>query len=348
MKVIKIKCSGKDVFVGMDVHKKKYVLVAICERQILKRWTTVANPQGLSEQLSRYFQGAKIQTAYEAGFSGFQLHRELISAGIHNRVVHAASIAVQSHNRVKTDKRDAQKIAQELAAGKLEGIYVPSLEQERRRSLSRAREQAVSRKTTLSNQLKMKLYYLGSAPRDDQRISRKFFRWVGALDLAYEHKFALKELIDAIEQEMQRIKRFDQELSKQAEEDHLEKTYRSIPGIGKTSSRVLSNELGDMSQFGNERQLFCWLGLTPSEHSSGEKVRRGHISRQGSPRIRAILVEVAWRAIRSDTNLRTYYQGLAFRRGGNRAIVAVARKLIGRVRSCLRKNETWKATRIAA
>ena len=89
---------GEDVFVGIDVHKKTYYVVARVNQEVAKKWTAPASPQKLVEQLEKFFSGARIHTAYEAGFSGFALHRQLISAGIDNIVVHAAGIEVAVNN----------------------------------------------------------------------------------------------------------------------------------------------------------------------------------------------------------------------------------------------------------
>jgi transposase len=337
--------EGKRVFVGIDVHKKKCAVVAICDGMVVKKWTTISDHKLITEQIKKFFNGAKIESGYEAGFSGFKLHRVLTQAGIKNKVVNAASIEVESNNRVKTDKRDARKIAEQLAAGRLRCIYIPTEEEEKHRSLSRGREQIVSRRTAIGNQIKMKLYYLGYNIPERLKVSEKFFRWVEKIDLIFEHRFVLNELIDAWHQEANRIKRFNEELKKQAANDNLEKIYRSAPGMGPVSSRMLSNELGDMSRFNNERQLFSSSGLTPSEHSSGEHVRRGHISRQGSSRLRGLLVEVAWRAITEDISLKEFYSRVAKTRGGKKAIVAVARKMIGRLRKCLIDKVEWKDLR---
>jgi len=342
MKVSTYDYSGKKVFVGMDVHKKSYVIAAHCDGVIVKRWTTTPSRSKTAAQLKKYFVGAEIHSAYEAGFSGFSLHRVLVSAGIHNRVVNAASIEVESNNRVKTDKRDAQKIAEQLAAGRLRGIYIPSVEEETRRSLSRGREQVVERRKAIGNQLKMKLHYLGIIIENDRKMSESLVKWAEALQLESEHQFAVNELIDAWRQESKRIRRFDQELTKQASEDQNEAIYRSAPGVGAISARTLSNELGDMTRFDNERQLFSSSGLTPGEHSSGEHIRRGHISRCGSPRIRGILTEVAWRAIREDQSLKKFYTRVSSTRDSKRAIVAVARKMLGRLRHCLKNKVEWK------
>ena len=122
--------TGEDVYIGIDVHKKSYVLEARVGQARVKRWTTPALPQKLPEQLLKYFDGGMIHTAYEAGFSGFVLHRSLSQAGIDSRVVHAAAIEVAAHNRVKTDKRDARKLAIQLEAGRLEGIYYSGTQRE--------------------------------------------------------------------------------------------------------------------------------------------------------------------------------------------------------------------------
>ena len=138
------------------------------------------------------------------------------------------------------------------------------------------------------------------------------------------------------------IKLLEAELRQQAEQDNCETTYRSAPGIGALSARVLSNELGDMSQFNNERQLFSYTGLTPSEHSSGEAVRRGHITRQGNSRVRYVLCEAAWVAIRKDQSLKEFFDRLYPRTGKKKAIIAVARKLIGRIQAAFRQQTLYQ------
>lgn len=127
--------TGKNVFVGIDVHKKTYSCVSICEGQVIKKDRMPANPEVILNYLSNTFEGAKIYTVYEAGFSGFNLHRQLISRGISNDVVHPGSIEVSSRDRVKTDKRDALKMATQLSAGRLKGIYVPSKEEKKNGAL---------------------------------------------------------------------------------------------------------------------------------------------------------------------------------------------------------------------
>jgi len=132
-------------------------------------------------------------------------------------------------------------------------------------------------------------------------------------------------------------------LKEQAKKDNnIDSIYRATPGIGALSARILSNELEDMQQFKNEKSLFSYTGLTPSEHSSGEHKWQGHISRQGKPILRKILVQVAWRAIKQDERMAKVFERLSNQRGKRRAIVAVARKIIGCIRSCFITGELWR------
>lgn len=121
--------KGQDVYVGIDVHKKSYAVYCICNRQKVKSWSMKAIPLQLIEQLKRYFPDSKIHTVYEAGFSGYALHRLLEDAGIKNIVINPGSVETASRDRVKTDKRDAKKLAEQLSDNRLSSVYIPSEEE---------------------------------------------------------------------------------------------------------------------------------------------------------------------------------------------------------------------------
>jgi len=146
--------------------------------------------------------------------------------------------------------------------------------------------------------------------RGDKRlISSSYLKEMASLNLASELKFAFNMLIEQWRIFTNQILEFRKALKEQADkEKKLESVYRSAPGIGLITSRTLANELGDLSRFKNERALFSYTGLTPSEYSSGEHIRRGHISRQGAARIRWLLVEAAWRAITKDIALKEAFE----------------------------------------
>jgi len=334
---------GRIVYVGVDVHKDTYTVTCVCNKQIVKTATVQAEPAGLAASLLRWFPGATLYSAYEAGFSAFVLHRALTTAGITNIVVNPASVAVAANEKVKTDRRDAKKLAIDLADGRLRGIYVPTEEEELARLVPRTRAQIVEHRATIARQIKAKLHQFGlSAPSSRRMISNRYLREIAAWSLppdlrvsltllAEQWRFATRQLIE--------IRRLLREQA--AAPAELEKVYRSVPGIGAVVARTWATELGDMTRFANERALFSYTGLTPSEYSSGPSVRRGHISRQGSGRVRHLLIETAWRALPRDKVLQEIFDRIAASRGKKRAIVAIARRLTGRIRACFRQGTTY-------
>ena len=341
--------TGQSVYVGIDVHKRTYAVVTRVNQLEEKRWTTVADPEKLGQQLCKFFPGAKIYSAYEAGFSGFGLHRELQRQGIKNIVVHAAAIEVAANNRVKTDKRDACKIAEQLEAGRLKGIRIPSEAQEEARLLSRTRSQLVHQRTQTQNCIRMKAHQFGLIDAEDRRrMTYSLVEDLLASSRSEEFCCTVMSHHRVWKTLDEEIKQLEVRLKEQASTDPYEETYRSVPGIGFLSARILANELGDLSQFANERQLFSYTGLTPAEYSSGENTRRGRITKQGNTQVRSILIEVAWRAIREDGSLATFYERVKGRRGGKRAIVAVARKLIGRIRAAFRHQVLYQIEEVEA
>lgn len=332
---------GKKVSVGIDVHKKTYAITCLVDQRVEFRGTIPANPQALVELLNKRFEGAEIQSVYEAGFSGFGLHRTLEAAGIKSIVVNAASIEVAARDRVKTDRRDSMKMAIQLDAGRLRGIRVPTVEEESQRLLHRTREQLIRTRTQCVNRVRMRFYQFGiNLP---SAISTKKVRKELESDkLTREFKQTMELLLvvwDTVNAQIAELKKQQEE---QAKNDSRETRYRSLPGVGPQTARVLSCEVGDMSQFSNERKLFSFVGLTPCENSSGDSQRKGHISRQGSARMRCVLVEAAWNAVRYDAYFRSCYSRLAVRVGGKKAIVAIARKLIGIARALFRTGELYQ------
>lgn len=335
--------TGLKIYVGLDVHLKSYSVTIVIDGMVEKKWTMPSDGQKLIEILLKNYKGGVIKSVYEAGFSGFGLHRALVENGIENIVINPASMAISSGDRVKTDKKDSEKLARQLSAGLLKGIRVPSIEEELKRQLPRTRQQLIKERTRVMVQIRRRLCHFGYNETSPGVLNRK---WVMEQIYSMDQNSPLRCSIQAHLNLWQclaiEIRTVEKQLISQAGECPLEVTYRSVPGIGRVSSRILACELGDMKHFNNEKALFCYIGLTPTECSSGEKVRRGHISRQGKPIIRKVLVEAAWSAIRRNPEISASYKKLAVRVGGKRAVVAVARKLIGRARALFRKGEQYR------
>lgn len=338
--------KNKRVYIGMDVHKKSYTLSAYCQGQVVKTATTPADPERITQSLKEWFPSARLYSVYEAGFSGYSLHRTLCHGGIKNIVVNPASLEIAVKDRVKTDRRDSRKLGEQLSMDRLKGIYIPEEQEELRRQVTRTRRQVVKQIQRVSNQIKGKLLYFGfMTPEDNRRVSERYIKELEEREFPEELKFSLGVMIKQWRLLKEQLKEIETEMMAQSFEDgEVEEIYRSAPGIGKVVARVLGNELGDLSKrFPNNKSLYKYVGLTPSEYSSGEKSRRGGIDRQGSGYIRSLLVQAAWRAIEEDAVLRESFERIALRRGKKRAIVAIARKLIGRIRACFCKRTLYEA-----
>jgi transposase len=342
-----ITASKGKVYVGIDVHKRTYSVTGLKNGEERKSATMSANPKALISFLENNYSNLEINTVYEAGFSGFHLHRQLESAKIKNIIVNPASIETASNQRVKTDKKDSQKLAEHLCQKRLKGIRIPTLKEESSRLLSRTRSQLIAQRVRTGNQIKSKLFLFGLIDFNNETVmSKKYLENIKKLELSNELE-ELKITIDCLSDVWfylsEKIRNIDLQLKKQAQiNPNMDLIYQSVPGIGPLSSRILATELGDMSQFKNERALFSFVGLTPTEHSSGESIRQGHISRQGSARLRNILTECAWKNISKDPAMAEVFNRIALRRGKKRAIIAVARRLIGKIRACFKNNTHYK------
>lgn len=336
---------NKRVSIGVDVHARTYAVEWVSGGGVCGRTCMPAEPGNLIGFIKNHFKVMDATVAYEAGFSGFELYRQLTEAGIKCLVVHAASIEV-SRERVKNDRRDAKKIATQLHGERLKSIRVPSREEEAKRLLHRTREQLRRKRSSTKAQLRMRFYQFGycvAGPKEHlsfakievalkQPFPREFCIGIESLVSTWK---ALNKEIAILEREQKELLTTDERMS----------VYLSVPGIGFLTACVLCTELGDMSQFPNERALFSFTGLTPREYSSGERERKGHISRQGSGRLRHVLVEAAWVAVRKNPELNRCFKRLAKRTGRKKALVAIARKLIGRIRAMFRKHEFYRSQR---
>jgi transposase len=337
--------EGEKVSIGIDVHKNHYTVCCMVRSEVVHKVTMPPSGLKLLEFIRSRFAGAEVKTAYEAGFSGFNLHRVLESGGVTNLVVHAGSIEVAVRDRVKTDRRDSLKLASLLECGRLKGIRVPSIEEEKSRLLHRTREQLVRDRSRTANRIKMKLYQFGL---DVPKVItlQNLEKIVESNDQGIELDYSLRKFISIWKSLNKDIREVNLLQTKRFEANNLFKIYRSIPGYGLQTACMLLTELGNMSQFRNERGLFSFLGLTPTERSSGEKEIKGHISRQGSSRLRGVLVEAAWSAVKNDLYWKNEYQKRAVRIGGKRAIVSIARRLVGVARALSLKGQLYEQRKI--
>lgn len=337
---------GKDVYMGIDVHKESWQVTAIAEGEELFNGRIPSEYSALKRLLHR-FEHCRIQVAYEAGPCGYQLYDQLMADGIDTRVVPPSLIPVESGNKVKTDKRDSRKLARLLQSGMLKRVQVPTEQERAHRELLRTRRQLIHHRSDVARQIKSKLlfYSIQSPFRGQQQWTRAYVQWLKQLKVAQEGlKICLDILIRLYEELGLKIQEFNQRIAQLVGTESYQRRVgllKTVPGIGALTAMEILTELQDVSRFRTAQELASYLGLTPSEYSSGAHIRQGRITRCGNKRVRSCLVESAWILISKDPLMRAKYQQIKSRRGAKRAIIAIARNLSGRIRHILLHNEPY-------
>jgi transposase len=334
------------VYVGIDVHKDSWHVTARTDGEEIFHGRLPSNYPAL-QSLFKKFSECIPQVAYEAGPCGFWLYDRLTEDRIETIVVPPSLIPIESGNRVKTDKRDSRKLAELLERSMLKKVHVLTEEERTHREIVRTRRQLVEHRSNVARQIKSKLLFHGiESPFPGRHAwSRLYLKWLK--DLACTHRvltLSLGFLIDLYENITLQIKKITQrvmELSRNEKYAHKVALLRSIPGVGMLVAIEILVELQDMKRFPSGEKIASYVGLTPSEYSTGQYTRQGRITRCGNKRVRTSLVEGSWILIYRDPVMRLKYERLKHRKGAKRAIVAIARHLIIRIRSILLRNEPY-------
>ena len=290
------------VFVGLDVHKETISVAHAAGGSSAPPHFVgqVGTRQRDIDQLIRRLQSRfpRLVFAYEAGPCGYVLHRYLTNKGLDCRVVAPSLIPKKPGDRVKTDRRDAVEIARLLRSGDLTPVYVPSVEDEAIRDLARAREDSLralkaAKLRLKSFLLRLGLHYVGKARWNDAHT--RYLAQVVCPTPAQQIVF--QEAIRTIDEHGERLARLEAELRERAMAWRLAPVVESIQalrGVQDTVALTVVAELGDLTRFDNPRQLAAFVGLTPSEYSSGATRRQGGITKAGNSHARRVLVEGAW------------------------------------------------------
>jgi transposase len=341
---------GKEVFVGIDVHKESWQVTVRTEGEEVFHGRIPGQSSALQKILDR-FQGGKIKVAYEAGPCGFGLHDQLKEDGTEVIVVPPSLIPIESGNRVKTDKRDSRKLAKLLEGNLLKEVYVLTEEERRQRELLRTRHQLVGHRSDVARQIKSKLLFHGvSSPFPSKhRWTLKYVQWLKSLSFSSPYlRESLEVLVDLYEyltRQLTRINRKVVELSRTDKYRGRAELLQTAPGVGLLTGMEILVQLQDMGRFRSSEEIASYMGLTPSEYSTGEHIRQGRITRSGNWRVRNALIESSWILIGRDPWMRMIYMRLKSRKGAKRAIIAIARKLIIILRSMLLRNRPYGGVR---
>jgi len=342
----KVLVRGKEVFIGVDVHKESWHVTARTEGEEVFHGGIPSQYYAFRVLLDR-FKDCKIKVAYEAGPCGFWLYDRLSEDGIEAIVVPPSLIPIESGNKVKTDKRDSRKLARFLENNMLKRVYVLNEEDRVDRELLRTRRQIVDHRNDVARQIKSKLLFYGIrspfAPR--YGWGQNYLQWLKEIEFPRESLKAcfesLIELYEYLTHQLMHMNQRVKELSQSSKYRQRVKLLCSVPGIGTLIGMEILVELPEVERFKRAEELASYIGLTPSEFSTGQYVRQGRITRCGNKRVRTCLVESSWVLITKDPLMRLKYNKLKAMKGAKRAIIAIARKLIIRIRRILLNNEPY-------
>ena len=288
-------------FVGLDVHKET-IAVAVAEpdggevRYLGEISNTADSVVKLVRRLRK--EGGRLSFCYEAGPCGYGLHRQLKELGQDCQVVAPSLISRKPGDRVKTDRRDSLNLARLHRAGELTAVWVPDGAQEALRDLTRAREDMKH----IQRQAKQRL--LGFLLRHGKRFEGKdnwtqaHFRWFETVKFEQPvQQIVFQEYVDSVQAMTRRVEAFDEQMESAARESvfwPVIEGLMALRGVKLITATTTVAEIGDLRRFATAPQLMAYLGVVPSEHSSGESKSRGGITKTGNSHVRRVLVEAAW------------------------------------------------------
>ncbi|MEX1055362.1 MAG: IS110 family transposase [Rhodothermales bacterium] len=355
--------AGQDIFVGLDVHVKSWTVSIYTAFFEHKTFNQPPRPELLLRYLDRCFPGARYHAVYEAGYCGFWICEELRRAGVNAVVINPADVPTTNKERTyKTNRVDSRKLARELRSGSLKPIYVASRQALEDRTLVRTRDALVKKQTRVKNQIKGMLAFYGVVlPGETERYwSAGFIRWLSRLSVVGEDPSsmqsesgaqALRHHVEELLHLRGQILEVTRAIRRLSRTEHYRRRVDlllSLYGIGPLGAMILLSELIDIKRFPGGDELAGFVGLIPSSDDTGEEEHRETLTPRRSPRLRHILIESAWVAVRKDPRLIHDFHRLAQRMKKNEAIIRIARKQLNRIRYVLRNDAPYVSMPLAA
>jgi transposase len=288
----------KTTYVGLDVHAATITIATLEEGQEQPELREIPNePAAIRKAFQKLGKGQQLRCCYEAGPCGYVLQRQLSAMGIDCQVIAPSLIPQKPGDRVKTDRRDAIKLARLLRAGELTQITIPSEDQEAVRDLVRAREAARRARTDARHRLTKFLLRHGHRYHACNWTGQ-FWKWVNGVTFTHtELTKTLQHYTDMVLHLDRQIEDLDAHIEQVASREPFRETVAKLSclrGISTLAAMVIMSEVYDLRRFASASQFMAFLGIVPREHSSGQKQRRGGITKTGNGHVRRILVEAAW------------------------------------------------------
>lgn len=288
--------------VGLDVHKDT-IAVSLADpgRSKARFIGTIAHSQAAITKLIKTLgtDGEILNFCYEAGPCGYGLYRQIIAAGHDCDVIAPTLIPKRAGDKIKTDRRDSLRLAELHRAGELTAIWVPDTTQESIRDLVRLRDDSklaerVQRQKLLAFLLRHGLSWTGGK----SNWTKGFWAWLEAVKMSHQHQqYVLREYMDGLQHTSKQVAEIEKEMERAKHGWTLEPlvdALMAMRGIRLVAAMGILAELGDLSRFSKPSQLMGYLGLIPSEHSSGDSRHQGRITKTGNKHVRRLLVEASW------------------------------------------------------
>ncbi|MBU5445205.1 IS110 family transposase [Paenibacillus sp. MSJ-34] len=369
-------------YVGLDVSKAK-IAVAIADegRQEARFWGVIEHTEEAVRKLMQKLRPSEdvvLEVCYESGPTGNVLYRWLLAMNIACTIVAPSLVPQRAGDRVKTDRRDALRLAQLFRAGELTSVYVPSPEDEALRDLVRAREDAKEDMNRHKQRLGKFLLRNQLSPSNGAKPwTHKYEEWLDTLRFSDDCKrTAFQEYRQTIRETQERMKRYEKEIERQAQsgvQAPLIQALQALKGVAVITAATLASEIFDITRFPSAGSFMSYCGLVPSESSSGVSRWQGNITKAGNAHLRRVLVESAWhyrhppgirkklrermpdlppgvQAIAWEAQSRLYKKCKGLQRRGKHSgcvITSIARELAGFVWAIARELEKQKQANVA-
>lgn len=291
-------------FVGLDVHAKK-ISVAVAEAGgdgEVRDLGEIANREDSIRKLVQQLGPVEqLRVCYEAGPTGYVTYWQLVKLGVSCEVIAPSLIPVKPGDRVKTNRRDAKKLARCYRAGDLTPVWVPDQQHEALRDLVRAREMAKKDQTRTRHRLSKFLLRHGQQPPMGVRAwTQKYMRWLQSVEFGpVAQQVVLSDYLHEVEHSSGRVRRLEAAISEAVQAAPAEmraviEALQSLRGIAEVTAATIVSEVGQLSRFAGARQLMGYSGAVSSEDSSGDRQYRGAITKTGNAHLRRVVVEAAW------------------------------------------------------
>ena len=287
--------------IGLDVHKNS-ISIAIADDGRdgeVRYYGEIDNDMNQLDKVIRKLisKGAVLRFVYEAGPCGYGIYRYLTKNDIDCVVVAPSKIPQQTGNRLKNDRRDSLSLARLHRAGELTPVYVPTEEDEALRDLVRAREDSTCALRTAKQRLGAFLLRHDIIYSGKTKWAKPHFNWLATIAMPHPaQQIVFQEYIDTVTDCSNRVERLTEQIRQQSQQSGLHeliKALQSMRGISLIVAATIAAELGDLTRFEDPGKLMAFLGLIPSEHSTGERVKKGPITKTGNGHVRRALVEAA-------------------------------------------------------